>query len=95
MDTEEWRMPWRIPHDQISLFPPDALRERTAMPAGVRIACHTDTEFIAGQIEPTRGEPEEENSRLDLYCDGEASTGLSGWRDGRSFGLTICHKARS
>ena len=78
VDKEEWRMPWRIPRDQISLFPPDALRERTAMPAGVRISCHTDTEFIAGQIEPTRGEPEEENSSLDLYCDGEfhGSVGL-------------------
>ena len=80
VDTDQWRMPWRIPHDQISLFPPHALRERTAMPAGARIACHTDTEFIAGQIEPTRGEPEEENSRLDLYCDGEfhGSAGLKG-----------------
>ncbi len=80
VDTEEWRMPWRIPHDKIALFPPDALRERTAMPAGVRISCYTDTEFLAGRIEPIGGEPEEENSSIDLYCDGDfhGSVGLAG-----------------
>ena len=51
-DTSGWRMPWRIPHDRIGLYPPDALRERAAMPAGVRISCHTDTEFLAGHVEP-------------------------------------------
>ena len=90
LDTEEWRMPWRIPHDQISLFPPDALRERTAMPAGVRISCRTDTEFLAGRIEPMGGEPEEENSSIDLYCDGEfhGSVGLAGRTEFRFGGLS-------
>ena len=89
VDADEWRMPWRIPHDEMALFPPDALRERTAMPAGVRIACYSDTEFLAGQIEPTRGEPEEENSSLDLYCDGEfhGSVGLEGRTELRFDGL--------
>lgn len=35
--TDDWVMPWRLPHEDLSLFPPDALRERAAMPAGVRI----------------------------------------------------------
>ena len=65
-DTKNWRMAWRIPFDRISLYPPDALRERAGMPAGVRIACHTDTEFLAGYVEPA-----EECSNIDLYCDGE------------------------
>ena len=37
-DTADWRMPWRIPFDQISLYPPDALRERAAVTAGQRPA---------------------------------------------------------
>ena len=65
-DTADWRMPWRIPFDQISLYPPDALRERAAMPAGVRISCHSDTELLAGYVEPA-----EEPGSVDLYCDGE------------------------
>ena len=69
-DTADWRMPWRIPYEQIALFPPDALRERAAMPAGVRISCHTDSEFIAGQIEPCAA-TEEDSISIDLYCDGE------------------------
>ena len=33
--TSDWTMPWRIPYEDIALFPPDAFRERAAMPAGV------------------------------------------------------------
>ena len=65
-DTNDWRMPWRIPYQELALFPPDALRERAAMPAGVRISCHSDTEVVAGHIETV-----EECSGIDLYCDGE------------------------
>ena len=68
-DTADWRMPWRIPYGKISLFPPDALRERAAMPAGVRVSCHTDSDFIAGNIEPFI-DAEEDCSSIDLYCDG-------------------------
>ena len=63
--TDGWVMPWRIPYEDRELFPPDALRERSAMPAGVRIAFHSDTATVAGQIEPYP-----ETSLLDLYCDG-------------------------
>ena len=80
-DTAHWRMPWRIPYEQLTLFPPDALRERAAMPAGVRISCHTDSEFIAGQIEPCVA-TEEDSISIDLYCDGEfcGSVPLEGQR---------------
>ena len=78
-DTRDWRMPWRLPHKEINLFPPDALRERAAMPAGVRISCRTDTDFIAGHIEPFV-DVEEDCSSVDLYCDSEyfGSVQLSG-----------------
>ena len=79
-DTSGWRMPWRIPHERIGLYPPDALRERAAMPAGVRISCHTDTEFLAGCVVPV-----EECGSIDLYCNGDlhgsvALSGQSGFR---------------
>ena len=64
--TDQWTMPWRIPYDDRALFPPDALRERASMPAGVRISFRSDTQMVAGEIEPT-GEP----SGIDLYCDGQ------------------------
>lgn len=88
-DTNDWRMPWRIPFDQISLYPPDALRERAAMPAGVRISCHSDTNFLAGYMEP-----EEEPGSVDLYCDGEmqGSVELSGQTGFRFEGLPAGEK---
>ena len=63
--TDGWVMPWRIPYEDRRLFPPDALQQRAAMPAGVRIAFHSDTVTVAGQIEPYA-----EIAVLDLYCDG-------------------------
>ena len=78
-DSTDWRMPWRIPYEQLSLFPPDALRERAAMPAGVRISFRTDTDFIIGHIDPIT-DSEEDCSSIDLYCNGEyrGSVQLSG-----------------
>ena len=79
-DTDEWRMPWRIPYDRLALFPPDAMRERAAKPAGVGISCHTDSEFVAGRVKP-----QQECGSIDLYCDGEFQgsldlTGRPGFR---------------
>ena len=92
-DTEDWRMPWRLPYGKISLFPPDALRERAAMPAGVRISCRTDTDFIAGHIEPFT-DAEEDCSSIDLYCDSEylGSVQLSGIRTFRFDDLPVGEK---
>ena len=80
-DAAEWRMPWRIPYDDRSLFPPDALRERAAMPAGVRISFRSDTESVSGAVVPAA-----ESSPIDLYCDGEfhGSAALEG-QDGFRF----------
>ena len=70
-----WVMPWRIPYEDRTLFPPDALQERAAMPAGVRIAFHSDTITVAGQIEA-----QTEITLLDLFCDGQfhGSVALAG-----------------
>ncbi|MCD6289925.1 MAG: G-D-S-L family lipolytic protein, partial [Anaerolineae bacterium] len=64
--TDEWTSPWRIPYEDRELFPPQALQERAAMPAGVRLAFCSDTRFVAGSIVP-----EENIAPIDLCCDGE------------------------
>ena len=87
-DTDDWRMPWRIPYERLALFPPDALRERAAMPAGVRISCHTDAGYMAGHIEQCTA-TEEDSISIDLYCDGEfqGSVSLEGQTSFRFDGL--------
>lgn len=61
-----WVAPWRVPHQQRALFYPERLQERLAMPAGARIAFHSDTTLVAGEI--IRADPE--SSPIDLCCDG-------------------------
>lgn len=63
--TADWVQPWRLPYDDLALFPPDALRERAAMPAGVRLTFRTDSPFVAGEVEP-----QPESSPIDCCCDG-------------------------
>jgi lysophospholipase L1-like esterase len=63
--TAEWVQPWRLPYDRLGLFPPDLLRERAAMPAGVRLAFRTNATLVAGDIVP-----QPELAPLDLCCDG-------------------------
>ena len=88
-DTDQWRMPWRIPFDERVLFPPDALRDRAAMPAGVRISCNSDTRAVAGSVEPAV-----ESSGIDLYCDSEfqGSAPLEGRSSFRFDGLPAGEK---
>jgi lysophospholipase L1-like esterase len=62
-----WVSPWRIPYQERILFPPDTLREKLSMPAGVRIAFHSDATTIAGQL----ADPHPESSPIDLCCDGD------------------------
>ena len=64
--TEEWTQPWRLPYDDLALFPPDVLRERAAMAAGVRISFHSDTTTLSGRIEQAAAE----SPPIDLLCDG-------------------------
>jgi hypothetical protein len=82
--ADDWVMPWRIPYEERGLFPPQALRDRAAMPAGVRIAFHSDTREIAGRVVPNPS-----GGVLDLLCDGslQASAPLSGQEQFRFEGL--------
>lgn len=72
--TDQWIMPWRIPYASRDLFPPEALQERAAMAAGVRLSFRSDTQVVAGHIDPTP-----DTGNVDLYCDGkfQGSAGLS------------------
>ncbi len=78
--TAAWVMPWRIPYREQALFPPDAFaasdqQSRAAMPAGVRLAFHSDTTLVAGRIVA-----QPQASPLDLCCDGQVqgSVALAG-----------------
>src|SRR5688572_18677596 len=86
--TEDWVMPWRIPYEQRGLFPPQALQDRAAMPAGVRIAFHSDTRSVAGSVAPPAG------GMLDLVCDGHLhdSVKLAGQEAFRFAGLPAGEK---
>jgi hypothetical protein len=57
--------PWRIPHQQQRLFP-EALVERAAMPAGVRLAFTTDATSFGAACEVAP-----EAAPVELLCDGE------------------------
>jgi hypothetical protein len=57
--------PWRIPYQARGLFP-DALVERAAMPAGVRLAFTTDATSFAAACEVAP-----EAAPIELLCDGE------------------------
>ncbi len=63
--TASWTMPWRIPYAERALFPPEALQERAAMPAGVRVAFYSDTAILAGTFGAGP-----DIAELDLCCDG-------------------------
>ncbi len=64
--TAAWSMPWRIPYAARDLYPPAELQARAAMPAGVRIAFHSNTEQVAGTLLPVA-----EMAPIDLCCDGK------------------------
>lgn len=84
LDCEDgWVMPWRIPFEDRGLFA-EGLRQRAAMPAGVRIAFRSDTGSVAGEMIPIEGEP-----KLDLCCDGELveTLGIAGRDSFRFDGL--------
>jgi lysophospholipase L1-like esterase len=63
--AEDWVMPWRIPFEERGLFPPQALQDRAAMPAGVRIAFRSDTRGVGGSVVANATAAE-----LELLCDG-------------------------
>ncbi|MCL4545524.1 MAG: GDSL-type esterase/lipase family protein [Chloroflexi bacterium] len=70
--TEDGVLAWRLPHTHISLYPPVALRERAAMPAGVRVAFRSTTRRLGGRFDPAP-----ELAPLDVVCDGTVISTLS------------------
>lgn len=64
-------MPWRLPHQELPLFPPDALREQASMPAGVRLTFRSDTQRVAGFIEA-----QEIIGNVDICCNGHLCASL-------------------
>lgn len=63
--THEWTRAWRLPFEQLSLFPPLGLHERAASPAGVRLAFYSNTTAVSGSIVALEG-----NQKLDICCNG-------------------------
>lgn len=77
-----WVRPWRLPHRDLALYPPDPLRDRAAMPAGVRIAFVTDATSIGGRVET-----DAETSPIDFCLDGAlVATAELAERDSFRFG---------
>ncbi len=70
--AKNWVLPWRIPHQERVLFPPDVFLEKAAMSAGVRIAFYSDTTFVKGEIV----DPHSDSSPIDLCLDGEFSASV-------------------
>ena len=60
-----WVMPWRLPFDDLALFPPEALQMCASMPAGVRLRFASDAEALVFRTEPILSA-----GNLDLYADG-------------------------
>ena len=60
--------PWRLPVDQLRLFPPEeGIVERASTPAGVRLRFRTDSRAIALEVEPT----DEPQRLFDLTIEGD------------------------
>ena len=83
-----WVMPWRIPLSDLALYN-GMLAGRAAMPSGARIAFHSDTTAIAGEVATSP-----EMAPIDLCCDGAfvASIALEGQRGFRFDGLAARDK---
>ena len=65
--TDDWVMPWRVPYESRRLFPPDALLERAAMPAGVRLSFVSNTISLTLEVDVQSEDPQ----KLDVYADGK------------------------
>ncbi len=62
--SQDWVMPWRLPCEQLDLFPPEVLHENAACPAGVRLRFRTDAEALQILVAPA-----EADGALDVYAD--------------------------
>lgn len=61
-----WVKPWRIPHWEKELYPPDALIERAAAAAGVRLRFKTDAAAVSLDVQA-----EEPGGQIDCLVAGE------------------------
>jgi hypothetical protein len=72
--TADGVAPWRVPHEDISLYFPKGGVGRAAMPSGVRVAFRTDSRHLTCKYRATPP-PEvmgpQETARLDVVVDGE------------------------
>ncbi|NOZ21862.1 MAG: GDSL family lipase [Planctomycetes bacterium] len=64
--TDEWVRPWRLPHEDKNLFPPEALIERAGMPAGVRLCFATDSKAVRLNVTPMAAA-----GKIDVVCNGD------------------------
>lgn len=71
--ADGWVMPWRVPFESKRLFPPDALLERAAMPAGVRLSFISDTTSVTLELDVQAEDPQ----KLDVYVDGQLFESLN------------------
>ena len=89
--TPHGSRPWRLPFSRIGLFPTEALRQRAAMCAGVRIVFDTDSTAVAGRA---AAPVDPDLSPIDLVVDGRPASstrvGSDGWF--RFSGLSVGRK---
>jgi hypothetical protein len=71
--TDSGVVPWRLPFEELGLYPPEALQERAVMPAGVRVSFQTDTASLIASMTVESDDPQ----FVDVYCDGEFFVSLS------------------
>ena len=64
--TADTVRPWRLPFDELALFPVPALQRVAGDPAGIRLTFRSNTGRVAGQIVP-----QSEVSSIDLCVNGE------------------------
>lgn len=69
---DDWLMPWRLPFQELALYPFEALHDRASHAAGVRLAFRSDTRSLGGWFADVMGE-----AKLDLCLDGELVRSLS------------------
>jgi hypothetical protein len=65
-------VPWRLPFEELDLYQPEALQERAAMPAGVRVSFLTDSSSLKASLTVESDDPQ----LVDVYCDGELVVSL-------------------
>ncbi|TDE09268.1 SGNH/GDSL hydrolase family protein [Jiangella asiatica] len=77
--TPDWSRPWRLPYRDLDLFPGARLRQRAAIPAGVRLVVQTNSVVIGGRALPGQAG---ERRVVDVVVDGALAETIDVQRDG-------------